>query len=232
MTAALASWLRCPACERDLAEVGEARLGCSSGHRFDLNKRGYAGLLREGATLPPGPRAPQLDAVDADFASGRLDALLAAVDAATPAAGSGRLLDASGTGGHLAGRLLEQRRGWQALVAGSSPASVSRGMSRSGADGLLCDITRDWPVRSGAATVLLAAFAPHVPAEFHRVLAPGGVLVAAAGGSPLGDAVDLYELQDDVDPWFEYDQSRTVPASAGADEETTIVRFRRRRRPL
>lgn len=229
MTAGLAPWLRCPTCARDLEEVGAGRLGCPSGHRFELNKRGYAGLVRESARLPNGPRGPELDAIDARFGSGLLDPLLAAVDAVTPAAAGGRLLDLSGTGGHLASALLAHRPGWRALVLSSSPALVARAMTRSGADGLLCDPTRDWPVRTGAASVLLGAFAPHMPAEFHRVLAPGGVLVAAAGSSPLGGAIDVSELQDDVDPWFEFDQARTVALTEGG---TTVVRFRRRRRPL
>ena len=41
----LASWLRCPVCGADLSPIDRLVLGCPSGHRHDVNKRGYISLL-------------------------------------------------------------------------------------------------------------------------------------------------------------------------------------------
>ena len=97
-------------------------------------------------------------------------------------------------------------------------------MARSGAAGLLADPSRVWPVRDGAADVVLCAFGDYRPAEFHRVLRGGGavVLVVAAADAP--------EVDDDIYPWFEHDQTRT--ATDGDGTPLAVLRYKRRRRPL
>ncbi|MFD1714935.1 putative RNA methyltransferase [Amnibacterium flavum] len=275
MTAgSLASWLRCPICGRDLDALGDEVLGCSSGHRFDVSKRGYAGLLVGKAAAARPVTVGQLDALDPLFAAGLFTTTTDALDAVLPRTAEARILDAGSAAGHLLGPILANRSRAGALAVGDSPAVVARSMRNSRSDGLLCDTAHDWPVRDGTATAVVNLLAPHRPAEFHRLLAPGGVFIAAVAGydhlaelRPAGEYPEwrdaAAELVDDVFPWFEHDQSRTVteqhetsgatgPALVEAREliggtataraveppagsitiDLTVIRFRRRRRPV
>lgn len=232
MSDQLASWLRCPICGRDL-ELGSADvLTCDSGHRFDVNKRGYAGLLTGRAATVRSASAAQLDALDMVFASDLFDPVIGALEAMLPRTRELRIADAGSGVGHLLRPMLATRPDARALAIGDSPSVVARSMRISSADGLLCDAERDWPVRDGAATVALTLLAEHRPAELHRILAPGGVFVAATAGydhlaelRPAGEYPEWHdavaELVDDVFPWFEHDQSRTVTETQVVDAATS-----------
>ncbi|WP_210505829.1 class I SAM-dependent methyltransferase [Naasia sp. SYSU D00057] len=167
--------------------------------------------------------ASVLDDIDRRWAGERLSRVVDAVVAELPAGRELRLLDCGGDLGHLLAAGRAARGSLDAVYVSASPSAIVRAMKRSGAAGLLADPAREWPVRDGAADVVLCAFAEHRPAEFHRVLTPGGVVVFVAAEA------DVAALDDDVYPWFEHDQTRTVPAAEGV---VSVVRYRRRRRPL
>ncbi len=76
----LADWLRCPVCAEPLIPAAATVLGCANGHRYDINKRGYATLLgsrsrvvgdtpamldARSRVLERGTYAPIVDALDA-----------------------------------------------------------------------------------------------------------------------------------------------------------------------
>ncbi|WP_210481229.1 class I SAM-dependent methyltransferase [Naasia sp. SYSU D00948] len=216
-------WLSCPRCGRDLdGEDGELR--CPSGHRFEVGRRGYPSLVVGRSPLVRSEPAAVLDAADAEWGSGRLDALIQAVEAVLPSCAGVRVLDCGSDLGHLVAAAAGGRPGLRALLVRSSPAALVRARARSGAHGVLVDPSRPWPVRDASADAVLCAFADHRPAEFHRVLAPGGVAIIVA---PQRQAA---AVDDDVYPWFEHDQTRTAAGPSGAP--AAIIRFRRRRRPL
>lgn len=176
----LSAWLRCPNCVRDLqaiTDAGAGVLGCESGHRFDLNRRGYVTLLPPRSRVV-GDSAAMLDERDALLASGAYapirDALIAAVRPFEPQ----RVLDSgTGTGWYLRGVLDALGDGARGLASDLSPTAVSRALrGRSDVDGLVADVHSPLPVRDGVADAVTVVFAPRNPPEFARVLRPGGVL--------------------------------------------------------
>jgi 23S rRNA (guanine745-N1)-methyltransferase len=212
----LASWLRCPVCVADLEPVDRLTLGCATGHRHDVNKRGFVSLLGSGSRHI-GDTADMLEARDTVLESGAYSPIAAAVAASGSAS---RVLDAgAGTGYYLRAALTTADDPDQVgLAMDLSPQAVARAVrSSERVDGLVADTWRPLPVRTGIADVVLDVFAPRNLAEFHRVLRPGGTLVVVvpradhlgslrAGGAMLDIPSDkaedvitaaepLYELQ-------------------------------------
>src|SRR3954451_19714723 len=189
----LAGWLRCPACAADLEAFAPLTLACATGHRHDVNKRGYASLLGGGTKLL-GDTAEMLDARDLVLESGAYSPIADAVATAAAfglaagglAAGGlaagvtdgGRVLDAgAGTGDYLRGSLAASPSAL-GLALDLSPQAVARAVRSSvRIDGIVADTWRPLPVRTEVADVVLDVFAPRNLAEFHRVLRPEGTLV-------------------------------------------------------
>lgn len=170
----LASWLRCPVCAAELHAVDRLTLGCVSGHRHDVNKRGYVSLLG-GGSKHLGDTAEMLDARDTVLESGAYSPI---ADAVAASGTGGRVLDAgAGTGYYLRAALSAAGLESVGLAMDLSPQAVARAVRSSDrVDGLVADTWRPLPVRSGIADVVLDVFAPRNLAEFHRVLRPEGTL--------------------------------------------------------
>jgi 23S rRNA (guanine745-N1)-methyltransferase len=170
----LASWLRCPVCERDLEPVDRLTLGCAAGHRHDVNKRGYVSLLGGGSKFV-GDTAEMLDARDTVLEGGAYEPIARAVAAAL--APAGRVLDAGAGTGHYLRAVLAASPGAVGLAMDLSPVAVARAVRSSpDVDGLVADTWRPLPVRSHSVDAVLDVFAPRNLPEFHRVLRPGGTL--------------------------------------------------------
>lgn len=242
--------LRCPACGEPLAPA-EGAVRCSRRHSFDLARHGYVGLLT-GARATSGDDGPMARARRDFLAAGRYAPVRAAVaDLAAagtpPAAGhpdaEGRSRAEGHPGaaaGHPDGRPLVLDVGcgtgyYLAGVLDALPDAVGLGLDTSAhalrvaakaharAAAATWDVFRPFPVASERVDVLLDVFAPRNPAEFHRVLRPGGMLVVVR---PFGG--HLAELRDQVagmvavdpdkerrlhealDPWFEAERTREV----------------------
>ncbi|TFD93831.1 hypothetical protein E3T61_02105 [Cryobacterium lactosi] len=177
-------------------------LACANGHRFDTNRRGFASLI-VGSRKLIGDSPAMLDARDTFLERGWYAELRTALGALVAAESPVRVVDIGcGTGYYLRGVLASTTAASvDSLAPGTSPASqgvVSPGVRalamdlsaaavartvRSGladddtsTQGLVADVWSPLPIRDGAADVLINVFAPRNPAEFHRVLAPGGLL--------------------------------------------------------
>ncbi|MFJ3392814.1 methyltransferase domain-containing protein [Leifsonia aquatica] len=171
----LASWLCCPMCSADLSPIDRLVLGCPSGHRHDVNKRGYISLL--GGSKHVGDNAAMLDARDAVLESGLYAPIAAAVAAAVPADAS-RVLDAGAGTGHYLRAVLTAHPDAVGLAMDLSPAAVGRASRSSDRiDGLVADTWRPLPIRDAVCDAVLDIFAPRNLPEFARVLRPGGSLV-------------------------------------------------------
>lgn len=171
----LASWLRCPVCGADLSPVDRLVLGCASGHRHDVNKRGYISLL--GGSKHVGDSAAMLDARDLVLESGLYAPIARAVADAVPAAAS-RILDAGAGTGHYLRAVLTAHSEATGLAMDLSSAAVARASRSSDRiDGLVADTWRPLPVRDDACDAVLDIFAPRNLPEFARVLRRGGSLI-------------------------------------------------------
>ncbi|QYF75379.1 hypothetical protein KY500_06790 [Cryobacterium sp. PAMC25264] len=177
----MSDWLRCPNCFQDLVPHDERVLGCPAGHRFDLNRRGYASLLR-GNTKLIGDSAAMLDARERFLAAGwyapLLDALTALVTTAAPrtvvdiGCGSGYYLGGILTG--LARSRLEQ----SGLARSDSHAATAPPLSALAVD--LSPVAVARTVRS--AGTLARAWKPGSPA-----LAVAGLVADVWSPLPIRD---------------------------------------------
>lgn len=177
------SLLRCPSCGAELASADGA-LHCPRRHSFDVARHGYVGLLT-GARATSGDDGPMARARRDFLAAGRYEPVRAAVaDLAADGDRAGgpeqpaTVVDVGcGTGYYLAG-VLDALPGAVGLgLDTSSHALRVAAKAHARAAAATWDVFRPFPIGSGRVDVLLDVFAPRNPAEFHRVLRPGGVLV-------------------------------------------------------
>jgi 23S rRNA (guanine745-N1)-methyltransferase len=167
--------LRCPVCAGELPE-SEGALRCASGHSFDIARQGYVNLV-PGA----GDTVPMVEARDAFLGEGHYRRLSDALtEEAAAVSAPGAVVDiGAGTGHHLA-RVLDAVPERTGLALDGSSAALrraARAHPRAAAVG--ADAWQALPLRDGVAALILSVFAPRNPAEMARLLAPGGVLLAA-----------------------------------------------------
>lgn len=180
--------LRCPHCGEALEAVGGGA-SCVAGHHHDRAKHGYLSLrvAAKGLGAPAaGDTADMVDARERFQGAGHHDAIAAAVrDAAVAGVSAtpgdqGWVVDlAGGTGWHL-GHVLDALPGMHGLLLDASTVAVRRAQrSHPRIVAATADLRARIPVGDGAAAAVLKVFAPGPPVEIERILAPGGVLVAA-----------------------------------------------------
>lgn len=194
--------LRCPSCGAELSPADEV-LRCPQRHSFDLARHGYVGLLT-GARATSGDDGPMARARRDFLAAGRYAPVRDAVaELAAEADLSGRpgrqarpatVVDVGcGTGYYLAGVLdaLPDAVGLGLDTSAHALRVAAKAHERAAA--ATWDVFRPFPIASEHVDVVLDVFAPRNPAEFHRVLRPGGVLVVVR---PFGG--HLAELRSQV----------------------------------
>ncbi|MFW6033685.1 MAG: putative RNA methyltransferase [bacterium] len=242
MLAELLDVLRCPVCAEPL-EKRAATLRCPQRHSFDIARQGYVNLLAG----VPSPRATadtgdMVRARDEFLTAGHYhpiaaklaDAAVSELEPAAPATGHEAtsehddhpvVLDIGAGTGHYAAAVLDRtpRSRGLALDASKSAARyAARAHPRLAA--AVWDVWRPWPVRDESVTVLLDVFAPRNPAEFHRVLRPGGAaLVVTPTTDHLAELVEpLGMLTVDSRKAERLDQSLATTLTLDDREELTF----------
>lgn len=221
--------LRCPSCGAGLTP-GDGAVRCPRRHSFDVARHGYVGLLT-GARATSGDDAPMARARREFLAAGRYEPIRAAVAELAAEAGlagdPGRpatVVDVGcGTGYYLAGVLdaLPDAVGLGLDTSAHALRAAARAHERAAA--ATWDVFRPFPIESERVDVVLDVFAPRNPAEFHRVLRPGGILVVVR---PFGghlaelrrqvtqmvtvDPEKERRLHQALDPWFETERTLEV----------------------
>lgn len=165
-----------------------ARLVSESGHSFDVAKQGYvtlapgAGLKHKGddadmvtareTYLSKGHFAPFVEAVTGAVQSA-LDAAISVDDVPEPA-----LLEVgAGTGYYLSHTLdsIDGARGVGLDISPHAAKHLAKCHPRVGA--VVADVWQRMPIRDASINAISVIFAPRNPAEFQRILAPGGQVI-------------------------------------------------------
>ncbi|MFD2083115.1 23S rRNA (guanine745-N1)-methyltransferase [Actinopolymorpha cephalotaxi] len=155
-------------------------LRCAERHSFDVARQGYVNLL-SARSRPPLADSGDMATARAEFLTAGHYAPLARRLAEHVAdrlpAGDGLVVDAGAGTGYYLGAVLDRLPAATGLALDASVAGLrraARAHERIGAVGW--DIWQPWPLADGSASAVLNVFAPRNPAEFARVLHPGGVL--------------------------------------------------------
>ena len=167
-------WTRCPHCSLPLGRVDRS-LRCAEGHSYDVARQGYVNLL--GRAAPPNADSPTMLEARARFlATGQYLPVADAV--AARVGGARRIVEVgAGTGWYLA-RALDASPAAEGLATDVSVAAAKRcARAHPRMDAVVADTWVGLPVQDGAVDLVLCVFAPRNPAEFARILAPGGRLV-------------------------------------------------------
>jgi 23S rRNA (guanine745-N1)-methyltransferase len=174
--------LTCPVCGAAMS-LGEGYLRCGAGHSFDVARQGYVNLLPGGARAGTADTAEMVRARAEFLGAGHYAGLSGRLrDLVAPYLSSGScVLDAgAGTGHYLAEVLSDGAVGLALDVSKYALRQAARRDPRIGA--AVWDVWRPFPVRDGAADVILDVFAPRNGPEFRRVLRPGGLLLVVTPG--------------------------------------------------
>jgi 23S rRNA (guanine745-N1)-methyltransferase len=176
-------------------EIDERRAECARGHVFDVARSGYLNLLQpqDRRSHAPGDTKEAVAArrrfLDAGYAQPLVDAIVRAL----PLAAGTTLLDAGCGDGHHAAAF---RRAYNAEVCGidiSTPAIELAARRHRDCLWLVANADRFLPFEDESLDAMTSITARMNPAEFHRVLAPGGRLLVAIPG-----AEDLVELREAI----------------------------------
>jgi 23S rRNA (guanine745-N1)-methyltransferase len=186
---AVAAALRCPVCTSDLEVVGRA-LRCPTGHAYDVARQGHVDLRGPRGSRGAGDDAAMVARRLAILRAGHFDPLLDALAAAVhrptspgrleahAALPAGLVVDVgSGPGIQLA-HVLDALPGRHGLAVDvSHPAARRAAQAHPRAGAIVADVWHGLPLAADAAAVVLDVFAPRRADEFHRILAPGGILL-------------------------------------------------------
>lgn len=212
----------------------EGSLACSSGHHFDVARQGYVNLLGRAA-----PRhadtAQMVQARERFLAGGWYQPIERALAERTTDAR--RLLEVGAGTGHYLGRCLgDDAWGLATDISVAACRRAARAHPRQAA--VVADTWSHLPLADGAVEVVLCVFAPRNPAEFRRVLEPGGrVLVVVPDEEHLAalrrrdglldvarDKAD--ELRQAFEGWHVADEQRiTAPLLLDAAAATDLVQM-------
>ena len=173
--------LRCPVCGDRLSRA-VAALRCPASHSFDIARHGYVSLLT-GTGPTSADDAPMVRARHRFLQGGSYNQLRAAITqlAARTSQPPATVLEAGcGTGYYLAGVLDALPAGRGLGLDSSARALRAAAKAHPRAAAATWDTFRSpFPVASASADLVLDIFAPRNPAEFHRIVRPGGRLIVA-----------------------------------------------------
>ncbi|MDQ0708758.1 23S rRNA (guanine745-N1)-methyltransferase [Arthrobacter woluwensis] len=207
-----------------------SRLRCPSGHSFDAAKQGYYNFLTGKGTSftadSAAMAASRATFLEAGHYEPLAEALSGMVRSALPYdAGAPVVVDAgAGTGYYLhevTTRLTAEASGtaMPSAVAFDISKFALRRAARLNPDAavFVWDVWRPLPLADESADAVLVVFAPRNPAEFRRVLRPGGVAVVV---TPLPS--HLREIAD-VAGLLDIEEGKTERLDAGMAEDFELM---------
>lgn len=170
-----------------------SRLVSESGHSFDVAKQGYVTLAAGAGLKHKGDDMDMVNARETYLAMGHfapfVEAVTGAVQDALDSAPLAESKPASllevgaGTGYYLAHTLdsIAEARGVGLDISPHAAKHLAKCHPRVGA--VVADVWERLPVRDESVDAISVVFAPRNPAEFQRVLAPGGQVIVLTPGA-------------------------------------------------
>lgn len=169
-----------------------SRLVSESGHSFDVAKQGYVTLAAGAGLKHKGDDMDMVNARETYLAMGHfapfVEAVTGAVQDALDSASLAESTPASllevgaGTGYYLAHTLdsIAEARGVGLDISPHAAKHLAKCHPRVGA--VVADVWERLPIRDESVDAISVVFAPRNPAEFQRVLAPGGQVIVLTPG--------------------------------------------------
>jgi len=170
-----------------------SRLVSESGHSFDVAKQGYVTLAAGAGLKHKGDDMDMVNARETYLAMGHfapfVEAVTGAVQDALDSAPLAESKPASllevgaGTGYYLAHTLdsIAEARGVGLDISPHAAKHLAKCHPRVGA--VVADVWERLPIRDESVDAISVVFAPRNPAEFQRVLAPGGQVIVLTPGA-------------------------------------------------
>ena len=170
-----------------------SRLVSESGHSFDVAKQGYVTLAAGAGLRHKGDDMDMVNARETYLAMGHfapfVEAVTGAVQDALDSASVAESTPASllevgaGTGYYLAHTLdsIAEARGVGLDISPHAARHLAKCHPRVGA--VVADVWERLPIRDESVDAISVVFAPRNPAEFQRVLAPGGQVIILTPGA-------------------------------------------------
>ncbi len=195
-------FLLCPVCQEGLHQTGRT-LQCCRGHSYDIAKEGYVNLLLANQKASSAPGDTKEMAVSRRFFldQGHYDPLSDQINAILGGRADA-VLDAGCGEGYYLNRLKETLP----LNADTYGLDISKEAIKLAAaqykqiNFLVASLHQSLPFADASFDIILNVFAPRNPAEFARVLRPGGralVVVPAEGHlAALHQALGLAQIED------------------------------------
>ena len=170
-----------------------SRLVSESGHSFDVAKQGYVTLAAGAGLKHKGDDMDMVNARETYLAMGHfapfVEAVTGAVQGALDSASLAESTPASllevgaGTGYYLAHTLdsIAEARGVGLDISPHAAKHLAKCHPRVGA--VVADVWERLPIQDESVDAISVVFAPRNPAEFQRVLAPGGQVIVLTPGA-------------------------------------------------
>ena len=170
-----------------------SRLVSESGHSYDVAKQGYVTLAAGAGLKHKGDDMDMVNARETYLAMGHfapfVEAVTGAVQDALDSASVAESTPASllevgaGTGYYLAHTLdsIAEARGVGLDISPHAAKHLAKCHPRVGA--VVADVWERLPIRDESVDAISVVFAPRNPAEFQRVLAPGGQVIVLMPGA-------------------------------------------------
>lgn len=187
------------------------RLTSESGHSYDVARQGYVTLAGGSGLNHSGDSASMVDAREVFLSRGHFAPFVETVSAAVldalddndvPEDASPVILEVGAGTGYYLSHTLDRVAGGRGVGVDVSTAAAKRlAQSHPRVGAVVADVWEKLPLRDASVDAISVVFAPRNPAEFARVLVPGGEVIVLTPDSghldELREPLEIIGVEDD-----------------------------------